>query len=119
MTTRANGSTSTAGRPGRGSDPLPLAAWIFAHPLRPKILRLAAVARTSPGEIASDLDQALGVVAYHVRQLADAGVLRRAGIHHARGAIEHFYRTDTDRLRELAETLEREIRELLEGAVPA
>lgn len=96
-------------------DTLADAARVVAHPLRPRILRLATT-RTSPSVIAEALGERLGNVSYHVRQLAAAGLLRRAGTVPRRGAVEHFYRTDTAALRDLAAALEREIAAILEAA---
>lgn len=66
------------------------------HPLAVRLLELYAAldndGRLSPKEAADALEAPLGNVAYHVRVLADAGLLAPAGEGRARGAVVHFYR---------------------------
>ncbi len=65
----------------------------LAHPLRVRILEAAgAGAEVSPVELAERLGEPLGVVSYHVRTLADAGLLELAGTSFRRGAVKHHYR---------------------------
>lgn len=66
----------------------------LGHPLRRKILRMMETNNNgglSPKMISDELEQSIGVVAYHVRLLAEAGVLTLVGTKQRRGAIEHFY----------------------------
>jgi DNA-binding transcriptional ArsR family regulator len=66
----------------------------LSHPLRVQILeKLAANTNggLSPSDMAKSLGAPLGNVSYHVRCLADAGVLKLVNSVPRRGAIEHFY----------------------------
>lgn len=62
----------------------------IAHPLRLEILR-ALGERASPTELSRKLGEPLGTVSYHVRVLADLGLLRLVEQAPRRGAIEHYY----------------------------
>jgi transcriptional regulator with XRE-family HTH domain len=63
------------------------------HPLRARILELLLDAQTcSPTEMAQALGVSLGVVSYHVRYLADNGILVLARRTPVRGALKHEYR---------------------------
>jgi DNA-binding transcriptional ArsR family regulator len=67
----------------------------LGHPLRRKIIQVVdgnTNGGVSPKMLSDDLGQSLGVVSYHVRLLADAGVLKLVGTKGRRGAVEHFYR---------------------------
>lgn len=67
---------------------------VVGHPLRRKILRLLEQDTNgglSPKMLADELGQQLGVVSYHVRLLAAAGVLKLVSTQPRRGAVEHFY----------------------------
>lgn len=68
----------------------------FRHPLRAAIVNAIADAggRASPSQLADTLEQPLGNVSYHVRELQVAGILRPDGKTPRRGAIEHHYRVD-------------------------
>lgn len=88
----------------------------FRHPLRIAIVEKVLEAdggKLSPKEITEQLGdrvvgkgEPLGVVSYHVRQLAAAGVLRLVGKpRQVRGALQHFYRVDVERLVALAAEL--------------
>jgi predicted ArsR family transcriptional regulator len=78
--------------------PLELPELIDRHPLRPAILE--AIPRlelevgapgVSPVELADDLGQPLGRVAYHVRVLANVRALELVEERRVRGAVEHRY----------------------------
>jgi len=65
------------------------------HPLRISILEVFLMDgwRTlSPLELAFELQEKLGIINYHVRELHKAGILRLTKEHQVRGAMEHFYR---------------------------
>lgn len=62
----------------------------IAHPLRLEILR-ALGERASPTELSRRLGEPLGTISYHVRVLADLGLLRLVEQAPRRGAIEHYY----------------------------
>ena len=74
-------------------EPTPLQGHrAMAHPMRARILAALHGGERSPVELARDLDASLGVVSYHVRVLADAGVIELARTTARRGAIQHHYR---------------------------
>ena len=86
------------------------------HPTRVAIVeKMAGGSRCSPNGLAGEIGVPLGSVAYHVRELLDAGVLRRAGTQQVRGATEHFYRLDGRRVSTVAAQV-RAVRELAERA---
>jgi DNA-binding transcriptional ArsR family regulator len=63
------------------------------HPMRRQILRLMKDGeRISPSELMAPLEQSLSNVSYHVRVLAEYGVIEAAGHQQVRGATQHFYR---------------------------
>jgi DNA-binding transcriptional ArsR family regulator len=65
---------------------------IVAHPLRAKCLTILSDRTASPTELAKDLDEDVGNVSYHVKQLLKMGAIELAGERPVRGAVEHFYR---------------------------
>ena len=65
---------------------------VLAHPLRLKIMKQAQVREVSAKEAAADLDEPIGKVSYHVRVLADAGLLQLVRQTPRRGAIESHYK---------------------------
>jgi DNA-binding transcriptional ArsR family regulator len=63
------------------------------HPLRREILRVMVDRKPiSPCELTERLDESLSNVSYHVRILAQHGVIKSAGEKKVRGATQHFYR---------------------------
>lgn len=68
----------------------------LSHPLRRRILvYLGEHEPASPNRMASDLDEPLGNVSYHVKALLGFGCVELTGTEPRRGAVEHFYaRTD-------------------------
>jgi DNA-binding transcriptional ArsR family regulator len=65
----------------------------LAHPLRVRILELATERdEVSPVDLAEEMQESLGVVSYHVRALAAAGLLELSGRSFRRGAVKHHYR---------------------------
>src|SRR3954464_10244290 len=63
----------------------------LAHPTRIGILeRLEEVGQTSPSEAADGGSARLPAVAYHMRELKTAGLIRPTITRPARGAVEHF-----------------------------
>jgi hypothetical protein len=65
------------------------------HPLRLRIIERAVADRAdrfSPSGLATELDDPLGNLSYHVRQLLAQGLLATAGTRTRRGAVEHYYR---------------------------
>lgn len=65
----------------------------FAHPLRVSIVRMMTERGTaiSPLELATQLGQSLGVVAYHVRYLHELGMIELVRTQSVRGAHQSFY----------------------------
>jgi len=71
------------------SDPRVVKA--LNHPLRVEILRAIEENRASPVELSRRLEAPLGVVSYHVRVLADLGLIKLVKRTPRRGAVEHHY----------------------------
>src|SRR2546430_6798454 len=71
----------------------------LSHPTRIGILeRMNEVGQTSPSEAADGGTASLPAVAYHMRELKTAGLIRPTHTRPARRAVEHFYAlTDTGR----------------------
>lgn len=66
----------------------------LAHPLRLRILSVLEERTASPKEIAQEVDAPLTHVSYHVRQLAELGVIKLVRTTQVRGAIEHHYKLE-------------------------
>jgi DNA-binding transcriptional ArsR family regulator len=82
------------------------------HPLRRQILRRMREGETlSPSELAEGLDAPLSRVSYHVRVLAKCRAVTLVRTRPARGAIQHFYRTEVDTpwARQILDQLDREL----------
>lgn len=69
----------------------PQIAKALTHPLRVSILGILEERTASPREISDELDAPLGVVSYHVRQLARLGLAKLERTRQRRGALEHYY----------------------------
>jgi DNA-binding transcriptional ArsR family regulator len=82
-----------------------------AHPLRRAILRRLesnANGGLSPKDLAKELGTELPNLSYHIRILADTGVLKLVKTKPRRGAIEHFYKRAGNHVdRKVGEVLER------------
>ena len=63
----------------------------LAHPLRVRILSMLDEGVLSPSELSEQLDVPIGNVSYHVRQLADLGLIKLVRETPRRGAVEHHY----------------------------
>jgi DNA-binding transcriptional ArsR family regulator len=63
----------------------------LAHPLRVQILSALEDRIASPSDLATELDAPLGNVSYHVRTLADLGLVKLVKQRTRRGAVEHYY----------------------------
>jgi DNA-binding transcriptional ArsR family regulator len=64
------------------------------HPLRRRILRSMPEGEpASPRELAAELEEPLSNVSYHVRVLAECGVLELVRTRQVRGSMQHFYRS--------------------------
>jgi DNA-binding transcriptional ArsR family regulator len=66
----------------------------LAHPLRIRILAILEDRVASPSEIADQLDAPLGNVSYHVRQLAELGLISLVRETPVRGTLEHHYKAE-------------------------
>ena len=64
----------------------------LAHPLRIRMLTVLNQRVTSPSELAGELDEPIGNVSYHMRTLADLGMVELVRTEPRRGAVEHYYR---------------------------
>jgi DNA-binding transcriptional ArsR family regulator len=63
----------------------------LAHPLRVQILSTLEDRVASPSDLAAELNAPLGNVSYHVRTLADLGLVKLVKRRTRRGAVEHYY----------------------------
>lgn len=63
----------------------------LGHPLRARILVELDEGIASPSELSEKLGERIGTVSYHVRVLADLGLLRLVKKTPRRGAVEHHY----------------------------
>jgi DNA-binding transcriptional ArsR family regulator len=63
----------------------------LAHPLRVQILSTLEDRIASPSDLATELGAPLGNVSYHVRTLADLGLVKLVKRRTRRGAVEHYY----------------------------
>lgn len=66
----------------------------LAHPLRVQILAALQEGTASPSALAEELSAPLGNVSYHVRILANLGLLKLVRKRQRRGAIEHIYQAN-------------------------
>ncbi|MBX5469796.1 MAG: helix-turn-helix transcriptional regulator [Thermoleophilaceae bacterium] len=64
----------------------------LAHPLRSRLLAILNERVASPNELAKELGEPLGVVAYHVRTLLQLKAIELVRTEPRRGAVEHYYR---------------------------
>jgi DNA-binding transcriptional ArsR family regulator len=64
----------------------------LAHPLRARILQRLGERVASPGDLAVELGEPLGVVSYHVRMLRDYDCVELVRTEPVRGALQHFYK---------------------------
>ncbi len=64
----------------------------LAHPLRLRMLSLLTGAAMSAAELARELEVSQALASYHLRQLADAGIVELAETRSRRGGRERRYR---------------------------
>lgn len=69
-----------------------LIAKALKHPLRVEIWAILDNRTASPAEVACELNQPIGNVAYHVKELLRFECIELVKIRPVRGAVEHFYR---------------------------
>lgn len=65
---------------------------VLAHPSRVHALHILHQRLASPKELAPEVGETVGNMAYHVRQLEDFGYVELVRTEPRRGAEEHFYR---------------------------
>jgi DNA-binding transcriptional ArsR family regulator len=65
----------------------------LAHPLRIDILRILEQRNAAPKDLAVALGVPVTNISYHVRALADLGLIELDQITHVRGAVQHTYRS--------------------------
>ncbi len=75
----------------------------LAHPLRMKLLVAMSEREASPSELAAELGEPLGNVAYHVRMLERLHCIELVRTTPRRGALEHHYRAIASPELEVAE----------------
>lgn len=87
---RAEGKSGKAGpQVGALDDRLVKA---MTHPLRMRILTRLHGKVASPRQVAAELEERLGTIAYHFRYLKDLELIELVRTEPRRGATEHFYR---------------------------
>jgi DNA-binding transcriptional ArsR family regulator len=62
-----------------------------AHPLRHRILAMLGERSSTPARLAAALGAKVNVVAYHVRRLAELGLVDLIEVRRGRGGLEHVY----------------------------
>jgi DNA-binding transcriptional ArsR family regulator len=75
-----------------GLPPDHVIAKALSHPLRVQLLSALDGREASPVQLAEEIGAPLTLVSFHVRRLADAGLITQTGTRPVRGAVEHFYR---------------------------
>jgi DNA-binding transcriptional ArsR family regulator len=89
----------------------------MGHPLRHRILVALNLRVASPSELAEELGEPLGNVAYHTKILAENDAIEQVRTAPVRGALEHFYRAtirpwfDDEEWAQLPASLRRELQE--------
>jgi DNA-binding transcriptional ArsR family regulator len=92
----------TAKQPAKSSRE-PQVFKALAHPLRMKLLVAMSEREASPSELATELGEPLGNVAYHVRMLERLDCIELVRTTPRRGALEHHYRAIASPKLELAD----------------
>lgn len=64
----------------------------LGHPVRVRALEVLNTKVASPSELAKELGEPLGNVAYHIKILEENGAIELVRTAPVRGALEHFYR---------------------------
>jgi len=86
---------------------------LIAHPLRLRILSLLTGNSLSAAEVARQLDETQANISYHLRRLADGGLLRLVDEQKVRGGIAKRYTHDSASAEEFATSSSGEMRQLL------
>ena len=115
MPTTASSSTADTDHRPLGETVEARIAKALAHPLRAQILQRLGEREASPGELADEIGEPLGVVSYHVRMLREYRCIELVRTVPRRGALQHYYRAiarpqlDDDQWRNLPSGLRREL----------
>jgi DNA-binding transcriptional ArsR family regulator len=64
----------------------------LSHPLRQRLLMAYTNREVSPSQVARELDESLGDVAYHTKRLVEHGCVELVRAVRGRGGVKHFYR---------------------------
>jgi DNA-binding transcriptional ArsR family regulator len=92
----------------------------LSHPIRMRALAVLSEKVASPSDLAKELDEPLGVVSYHVRQLLEFKCVELVRTAQRRGAVEHYYRaTERPIFKEGWDRLPKEARTALSSGVLA
>lgn len=67
----------------------------LSHPVRMRVLIALSEGIASPNELSKRLEESLGVVSYHVKQLLELDCIELVKTEPRRGAVEHYYRATT------------------------
>jgi DNA-binding transcriptional ArsR family regulator len=67
----------------------------LSHPIRMRALVALSEKVASPSDLARELDEPIGVLSYHVRQLLELDCVELVKTEQRRGATEHYYRATT------------------------
>ncbi len=68
----------------------------LGHPVRTRALEILNERVASPSELAKELNEPLGNVAYHVKILEENNAIELVRTAPVRGALEHFYSATTE-----------------------
>ncbi|HEX2084452.1 MAG TPA: winged helix-turn-helix domain-containing protein [Solirubrobacteraceae bacterium] len=93
--TQCEGATDGAEEEGRATPEHVIDQRIvkaLAHPLRIRMLTVLNQRVASPSELAGELEEPIGNVSYHMRTLADLGMVELVRTEPRRGAVEHYYK---------------------------
>jgi len=96
-----------------GSDTALSGLRLIAHPLRLRMLSLLTGATLSAAEIARELGESQPNVSYHLRRLADGGLVRLVDQQKVRGGIAKRYTHDSDSAEGMSRSTTGELGELL------
>jgi len=86
---RTKGKAKAQGQRGKSIEEL--VPWALSHPIRIEILTLLNERVYTPNELAERLGESLGVVCYHVTELAEGGAIELARTEQAGNWTRHHY----------------------------
>src|SRR3954454_4547461 len=91
MPTKQKTTPKRPAKPSAGA-PTDLVVKAMSHPIRFQALTILNDRVASSKEIAEEVGETIGAVAYHVRVLLDLGAIELVETKRRRGAVESFYR---------------------------